>query len=133
MAGWGTATVFKDDDVMYKQFPAHFMLTEGVRDESSHQVHFVEPEKLKVLMAAGKEGGQGDQESREAVQSIKQNMKEAQQYVNPETMQLHIVAHSTDKDTENIPPYEQFIHFLFDRVSLEDTGEEQHQTRPMDN
>lgn len=128
VAGWGKATVFKDDNVLYKQYPAHFMLTEGLRDETTHQVHFVEPEKLKVLMTASKEGSEEGNTSREAVQSIKQQVKQAHEYVNPDTMQLHIVAHSQEKDAENLPPYKEFIHFMFDQVSLEDTGKEPHQS-----
>lgn len=42
-------------------------------------------------------------------------------------MQLHFVAHSPEKDDENLTPYKQFIHFMFDQVSLEDTGKKQHQ------
>lgn len=127
VAGWGKATVFKDDDVLYKQYPAHFMLTEGVRDESTHQVHYVEPEKLKILMASRKKGSEEGNASREAMQSIKQEVKQAHEYVNPNTMQLHLVAHSPEKDAGNLPPYKEFIHFMFDQVSLEDTGKEQHQ------
>ena len=55
-------------------------------------------------------------------------MKQAHEYVNPDTMQLHIVAHSQEKDAENLPPYKEFIHFMFDQVSLEDTGKEPHQS-----
>ena len=118
VAGWGTATVFKDDDVLYKQFPAHFMLTEGVRDEATHKIHFVAPERLKVLMESGQDG----RLSAEVAEPVRKGVEEARRYVNPHTMQLHVVAHSTAKDEKNLPPFDQFIHFMFDHVSLEDSG-----------
>ena len=114
VAGWGKATIFKDDEILYKQYPAHFMLTEGVRDQSTHQVHFVEPERLKSFIAAS-----GSEKSSENMQNIKQDIKQAKQEVTPDTLQLHMVAHSPSKDKENIPPYEQFIHFMWDQVTWE--------------
>lgn len=117
VAGWGTATVFRDDDVLYKQFPAHFMLTEGVRDESTHKIHFVAPERLKVLMEVTENGSL----SKEVAEPVKDNIKQSRRYVNPHTMQLHIVAHSKARNEKNLPPFDQFIHFMFDDVSLERT------------
>ncbi|MEX2492465.1 MAG: PRC-barrel domain-containing protein [Nitrospirales bacterium] len=114
VAGWGKATVFKDDEILYKQYPAHFMLTEGIRDKKTHQVHFLEPDRLKsFIVASGKES------STEVMQSIKKDIQASQEHVNPETLQLHIVAHSTAKDKENIPPFDEFIHFMWDRVTWE--------------
>ena len=114
VAAWGKATVFKDDEVLYKQYPAHFMLTEGVRDKETHQVHFLEPDRLKSFIAAS-----GKEKSEEDIQSIKKDIQESQKHVNPDSLQLHMVAHSTSKQKDNIPPFDEFIHFMWDQVTWE--------------
>ncbi len=118
VAGWGKATVFKDDDVLYKQYPAHFMLTEAGRDEETHQVQFLEPDRLKNFITAS-----SSETSSENMQEIKADIHKTEDSVNPRTLQLHIVAHSNDQDEENIPPYDNFIHFMWDKITWENDKE----------
>jgi hypothetical protein len=37
LGGWGTATVFKNDEVLYKDYDAHFMVMERSRNPETHQ------------------------------------------------------------------------------------------------
>jgi hypothetical protein len=40
LAGWGTATLWKNDQVLYKDYDAHFMVMERSRDPNTHEVHY---------------------------------------------------------------------------------------------
>lgn len=114
LAGWGKATVYKDGKPMYEDFGAHFMLTQGVRNEQTHTVEFPSPEDVKKVIKAKKMNG--GEEVKEEVKEIKEKITDAQKFVNPHTMQLHIVAHSPEKNPNNLPPFEKFIHFMFDET-----------------
>lgn len=109
LAGWGKATVFKDDRVMYEDFGAHFMLTQGVRDKDTHGVQFPSAEEVQTLLTKSADT--------ETLKSIKHRVEDSAQRVNPTTMQLHIVAHSHRKDPQSVPPFTKFIHFMFDEVT----------------
>jgi hypothetical protein len=40
LAGWGTATMHKNDQVLYHDYDAHFMVMERSRDPHTHEVHY---------------------------------------------------------------------------------------------
>src|SRR4030095_84389 len=40
LAGWGSATMWKNDQVLYKDYDAHFMVMERSRDPKTHAVHY---------------------------------------------------------------------------------------------
>ena len=40
LAGWGTATMYKNDQVLYKDYDAHFMVMERSRDPKTHEVRY---------------------------------------------------------------------------------------------
>lgn len=40
LAGWGTATMWKNDQVLYKDYDAHFMVMERSRDPKTHEVRY---------------------------------------------------------------------------------------------
>ena len=40
LGGWGTATMWKNDQVLYKDYDAHFMVMERSRDPKTHEMHY---------------------------------------------------------------------------------------------
>ena len=108
LAGWGRATVYKDGRVLLRDADAHFMLTQGVRDKRTRRVAFSGP---KRLMMARKRGDQ------EAVKAAMAELRRAEAAVDPATMQLHVVAHSAQKDPGHFPPFKRFMHFMWDEVT----------------
>jgi len=40
LGGWGKATMHKNDQVLYNDYDAHFMVMERSRDPKTHEVHY---------------------------------------------------------------------------------------------
>ncbi len=109
LAGWGRADVYKDGKLLYQDYDAHFMLTQGTRDKTTHRVAFSGPGKLMQAKQRG---------DRKAVAAAKREIAAAAvQAIDPGTMQLHVVAHSERKKAGNFPPFETFIHFMWDEIT----------------
>ena len=57
----------------------------------------------------------GDQK---AVAAAKRDIEAARaRAINPATMQLHVVAHAEQKNPRHFPPFEAFIHFMWDEIT----------------
>ena len=87
LAGWGTATLWKNDQVLYPDHDAHFMVMERSRDRKTHEVHY--PVK-RVLP-----GGETD----------------------PAGMEIDLWVRSKEQNTKNFPPFETFVHLFWDDVT----------------
>ncbi|HEU4683430.1 MAG TPA: hypothetical protein VFS39_02885 [Nitrospira sp.] len=87
LAGWGTATMWKNDQVLYKDYDAHFMVMERSRDSKTHEVHY--PVKRTLP------GGETD----------------------PAGMEIDLWVRSKEQNTKNIPPYETFVHLFWEEVT----------------
>ncbi len=87
LAGWGTATVFKNDEVLYKDYDAHFMVMERSRDRETHQVRYPVQRTLP--------GGETD----------------------PAGMEIDLWVRSKEQNTKNFPPYETFLHLCWEEVT----------------
>lgn len=87
LAGWGTATVFKNEEVLYIDYDAHFMVMERSRDPSTHEVHY--PVKRSLP------GGETD----------------------PAAMEIDLWVRSKEQNPKNFPPFETFIHLCWDEVT----------------
>ena len=87
LAGWGTATMFKNDQVIYKDYDAHFMVMERSRDPKTHEVRY--PVKRTLP------GGETD----------------------PAAMEIDLWVRSKEQNTQNFPPYETFVHVYWDEVT----------------
>ena len=87
LAGWGTATVFKNEEVLYKDYDAHFMVMERSRDPLTHEVHY--PVKRSLP------GGETD----------------------PAAMEIDLWVRSKEQNPKNFPPFETFIHLCWDEVT----------------
>lgn len=87
LAGWGTATMWKNDEVLYKDYDAHFMVMERSRDPKTHEVHY--PVK-RVLP-----GGETD----------------------PAGIEIDLWVRSKEQNTKNFPPFETFVHLYWDEVT----------------
>ena len=87
LAGWGTATMWKNDQVLYQDHDAHFMVMERSRDRKTHEVHY--PVK-RVLP-----GGETD----------------------PAGMEIDLWVRSKEQNTKNFPPFETFVHLFWDEVT----------------
>lgn len=87
LAGWGTATLWKNDQVLYQDHDAHFMVMERSRDRKTHEVHY--PVK-RVLP-----GGETD----------------------PAGMEIDLWIRSKEQNVKNFPPFETFVHLFWDEVT----------------
>ena len=87
LAGWGTATMFKNNQVLYQDYDAHFMVMERSRDPKTHEVRY--PVKRTLP------GGETD----------------------PAGMEIDLWVRSKEQNTKNFPPYETFVHLYWDEVT----------------
>ncbi len=87
LAGWGTATMWKNDQVLYKDHDAHFMVMERSRDPKTHEVRYP---VTRVLP-----GGETD----------------------PAGMEIDLWVRSKEQNSKNFPPYETFVHLYWDEVT----------------
>jgi hypothetical protein len=87
LGGWGTATMWKNDQVLYQDHDAHFMVMERSRDPKTHEVRY--PVK-RVLP-----GGETD----------------------PAGMEIDLWVRSKEQNVKNFPPFETFVHLFWDEVT----------------
>ncbi|MBI1823342.1 MAG: hypothetical protein HY200_09120 [Nitrospirae bacterium] len=87
LAGWGTADVLKNDQVLLKDYSAHFMVMERSRNPKSHIVRY--PSK-RVLP-----GGETD----------------------PAGMEIDLWVRSKEANPKNFPPFETFLHLMWEEVT----------------
>jgi len=87
LAGWGRADVFKNDQPLYKDYSAHFMVMERSRDPKTHEVHY--PEKRTLS------GGETD----------------------PAGMEIDLWVRSKEANPKNFPPFDVFLHLYWDEVT----------------
>lgn len=87
LGGWGTATMYKNDQVLYKDYDAHFMVMERSRDPQTHAVHY--PVKRTLP------GGETD----------------------PAGMEIDLWVRSKEQNTQNFPPFETFVHLYWEEVT----------------
>ena len=87
LGGWGTATMFKNQEVLYKDYDAHFMVMERSRDPKTHAVRY--PVKRTLP------GGETD----------------------PAGMEIDLWVRSKEQNTNNFPPFETFVHLCWDEVT----------------
>ena len=87
LAGWGTATMWKNDEVLYKDYDAHFMVMERSRNPKTHEVRY--PVKRTLP------GGETD----------------------PAGMEIDLWVRSKEQNINNFPPFETFVHLCWDEVT----------------
>lgn len=87
LGGWGTATMFKNEEVLYKDYDAHFMVMERSRDPKTHEVRY--PTKRTLP------GGETD----------------------PAGMEIDLWVRSKEQNTKNFPPFETFVHLCWEEVT----------------
>ena len=87
LAGWGTATMFKNGGLLYKDYQAHFMVMERSRDPKTHEVRY--PVKRTLP------GGETD----------------------PAGMEIDLWVRSKESNNKNFPPLETFVHLFWDEVT----------------
>jgi hypothetical protein len=87
LGGWGTATLYKNDQPLYKDYDAHFMVMERSRDPKTHRVGHLTKRTLP--------GGETD----------------------PAGMEIDLWLRSKDQNTKNFPPFETFVHLFWEEVT----------------
>jgi hypothetical protein len=87
LGGWGTATMYKNDQVLYKDYDAHFMVMERSRDPKTHEVRY--PVKRTLP------GGETD----------------------PAGMEIDLWVRSKEQNSNNFPPFETFVHLCWEEVT----------------
>ena len=92
LGGWGTATMHRNDQVLYKDYDAHFMVMERSRDPKTHAVRY--PVKRTLP------GGETD----------------------PAGMEIDLWVRSKEQNTNNFPPFETFVHLCWDDVTWRKIG-----------
>jgi hypothetical protein len=87
LAGWGTADVLKNDQMLFKDYSAHFMVMERSRDPKTHVVRY--PTKRTLP------GGETD----------------------PSGMEIDLWVRSKEANSKNFPPFETFVHLMWEEVT----------------
>jgi hypothetical protein len=87
LGAWGTATMWKNDQVLYQDYDAHFMVMERSRDPKTHEVRY--PVKRTLP------GGETD----------------------PAGMEIDLWVRSKDQNANNFPPFETFVHLCWEEVT----------------
>ena len=87
LGGWGVATLFKNGEVLHKDYDAHFMVMERSRDPQTHEVKY--PVKRSLP------GGETD----------------------PAGMEIDLWVRSKGQNTNNLPPFETFVHLCWEEVT----------------
>ncbi|MBI4401774.1 MAG: hypothetical protein HY581_09095 [Nitrospirae bacterium] len=87
LAGWGKANVLKNEQVLYKDYAAHFMVMERSRDPNTHEVRY----PIKRALP----GGETD----------------------PAGMEIDLWVRSKETNNQNFPPFETFIHVFWEEVT----------------
>jgi len=87
LSGWGKADVYKNGQLLYKDYDAHFMVMERSRDSNTHAVRY--PVKRTLP------GGETD----------------------PAGMEIDLWVRSKETNNKNFPPFETFIHLYWDEVT----------------
>ena len=87
LGGWGIATMYEDDQVLYKDYDAHFMVMERSRDPKTHEVRYPVTRLLP--------GGETD----------------------PAGMEIDLWLRSKAQNTNNFPPFETFVHLCWEEVT----------------
>lgn len=87
LGGWGTATMYKNEEPLFKDYDAHFMVMERSRDPKTHEVRY--PVKRTLP------GGETD----------------------PAGMEIDLWVRSKEQNTNNFPPFETFVHLCWEEVT----------------
>mgnify|MGYP007037749924 CR=1 FL=1 len=87
LGGWGTATMYKGDEILYKDYDAHFMVMERSRDPKTHEVRYPMTRTLP--------GGETD----------------------PAGMEIDLWVRSKEQNTKNFPPFETFVHLYWEEIT----------------
>jgi hypothetical protein len=87
LGGWGKADVFKNGQLLFQDYAAHFMVMERSRDPNTHEV----PYPMKRSLP----GGETD----------------------PAGMEIDLWVRSAETNTQNFPPFETFIHLFWEEVT----------------
>jgi len=87
LGGWGTATRYRGDAILYKDYDAHFMVMERSRDPKTHEVHYPMTRTLP--------GGETD----------------------PAGMEIDLWLRSKEQDTKNFPPFETFVPLYWEEIT----------------
>jgi hypothetical protein len=87
LAGWGKATLYRNTQVVYQDYDAHFMVMERSRDPVTHAVRY--PMKRSLP------GGETD----------------------PAGMEIDLWLRSKEQNPANFPPYETFVHLMWEEVT----------------
>jgi len=87
LSGWGKADVYKNGQILYKDYDAHFMVMERSRDPNTHEVRY--PVKRTLP------GGETD----------------------PAGMEIDLWVRSKETNNKNFPPFETFIHLFWEEVT----------------
>jgi len=87
LAGWGTATMYQNEQILYKDYAAHFMVMERSRDPKTHEVRY--PVKRTLP------GGETD----------------------PSGMEIDLWVRSKEQNTTNFPTFATFVHLYWEEVT----------------
>ena len=87
LSGWGKADVYKNGQLLYKDYDAHFMVMERSRDSNTHAVRY--PVKRTLP------GGETD----------------------PAGMEIDLWVRSKETNNKNFPSFETFVHLYWEEVT----------------
>jgi len=87
LSGWGKADVYKNGQILFKDYDAHFMVMERSRDPNTHEVRY--PVKRTLP------GGETD----------------------PAGMEIDLWVRSKETNNKNFPPFDTFVHLYWEEVT----------------
>lgn len=98
-AGWGTADVYLNDEKIYDDVVAHYMVTDGTRDPLTHAVYKSDGKSIFKPKPMGGDSGDG--------------------LTFKDMIMTHVVVH-TDKMAKgkNFPPFTMFMHINFEATGI---------------
>src|SRR5712692_9889942 len=87
LSGWGKADVYKNGQILYKDYDAHFMVMERSRAPNTHEVRY----PVKRILP----GGETD----------------------PAGMEIDLWVRSKETNNKNFPAFETFVHLYWEEVT----------------
>ncbi len=95
---WGRADIYLNDEKIYDDVEAHYMVTEGTRHPVTHAVHKKDGVGLFAPAPMGGDPGDG--------------------LTYPQRVLTHLVVHTDVRDPNNFPPFTMFMHINFENTSI---------------
>ena len=97
-SGWGSADVYLNDEMIYDDIVAHYMVHDSTRDPVTNAVHTRDGVGIFVPALKGGDAGDG--------------------FTYPDRILTTLIVHTDVKDPNNLPPFTMFMRIHFQNMSI---------------